>query len=158
MDEHHQSYCYLYFKMQYQCESAFWNSHQSCNYIYFRLYKKPTLKTYVVFDTIVSILEKNSEMINGSIDQREAACCVLTPIISLMAKMGIRAQMAAMYLLGNPDHYTDHKCYTFYWKSHVSEARCPWQMDTEYQKGDKVCNQGERRKHYGNHTSSGLYI
>ena len=29
---------------------------------------KPTLKTYVVFDTIVSIFEKNSEMINGSTD------------------------------------------------------------------------------------------
>ena len=100
---------------------------------------KPTLKTYVVFDTIVSIFEKNSEMINGSIDRREAARRVLTQIVnSLTAKMEIGAPMAAMYLLGNPDHYTDHKFRTFYWKSYVCEARSPWQMDTEYQKGNKV--------------------
>ena len=71
---------------------------------------KPTLKTYVVFDTIVSIFEKNSEMINGSINQREAAHHVLTPIVnSLIAKMKIGAPMVAMYLLSNPKHYTDHK-------------------------------------------------
>ena len=100
---------------------------------------KPTLKMYVVFDTIVSIFEKNSEMINGSIDWREAAHCVLTQIVnSLTAKMEIRAPMVMMYLLGNPDHYTNHKFCTFYWKSYVCEARSPWQMDTEYQKSDKV--------------------
>ena len=70
---------------------------------------------YVVFDTIVSIFEKNSETINGSIDQREAARCVLTQIVnSLTAKMEIGAPMVAMYLLGNPNHYTDHKFHTFY--------------------------------------------
>ena len=96
---------------------------------------KPTFKTYVVFDTIISIFERNSEMINGSIDQRETACQLLTQIVnSLIVKMEIGAPMAAMYLLGNPDHYTDHKFCAFYWKSYVCEARSPWKMDMDNQK------------------------
>ena len=100
---------------------------------------KPTLKTYVVFDTIVSVFEKNSDMLHGTVDPREAACHMLTQIVnSLTAKMEIGALMAAMYLLGNPDHYTDHKFHTFYWRSYVLEARRPWQMDTDSVKYDKV--------------------
>ena len=49
--------------------------------------------------------------------------------------------MAAMYILGNPDHYTDHKFHTFYWKSYVHEARSPLQMHTEYQNSDKVAKE-----------------
>lgn len=100
---------------------------------------KPTLKTYVVFDTIVSIFEKNSELINGPTDRKETARRLLTQIVnSLTAKMEVGAPMAAMYLLGNPDHYTDHKFRTFYWRSYVFEARRPWMMDVEDQKYDKV--------------------
>jgi hypothetical protein len=99
---------------------------------------KPTLKTYVVFDTIVSVFEKNSDIINGSMDRRETAHHLLTQIVnSLTAKMEIGAPMAAMYLLGNPDHYTDHKFHTFYWRSYVFEARHLWQMETEDQ-NDRV--------------------
>ena len=52
--------------------------------------------------------------------------------------MDIGAPMAAMYLLGNPDHYTDHKFCTFYWRSYVFEARRPWLNNAEDQKNDKV--------------------
>ena len=31
--------------------------------------------------------------------------------------------MICMYLLGNPDHYTDHVFVPFYWQSFVLEAR-----------------------------------
>ncbi len=30
--------------------------------------------------------------------------------------------MACMYLLGNPDHYTDHSFVNLYWRSFVNEA------------------------------------
>ena len=113
---------------------------------------KPTLKMYVVFDTIVSIFEKNSEMINGSIDRREAAHWVLTRIVnSLTAKMEIGAPMVAMYLLGNPDHYTDHRFHTFYWISYVCEARSPWQMDTEYQKVIKLESETKEEELWQSH-------
>jgi len=32
-----------------------------------------------------------------------------------------------MYLLGNPDHYTNYMFTPFYWKSFVQEARKPWE-------------------------------
>ena len=98
---------------------------------------KPSLKTYVVFDTIRSIFHKNSEILGGTMEQREKACRLLTQIVnSLTAKMEIGAPMAAMYLLNNPDHYTDHKFHPFYWKTYVHEAHKPWMMETE--QDDKV--------------------
>ena len=95
---------------------------------------KPSLKTYVVLDTIVSIFERNSEIINGPMDHRETACHLLTQIVnSLTSKMEIGAPMATMYFLENPDHYTDHKFHAFCWGNHMFEMRSPWQMDTEDQ-------------------------
>ena len=70
-------------------------------------------------------------MINGTLDHRETAHHILTQIVnSLTAKMEIGAPMAAMYLLGNPNHYTDHKFHTFFWRSYVFEARQLWMIDT----------------------------
>ena len=73
---------------------------------------------------------------------------MLTQIVnSLTAKMEIGAPMAAMYLIGNPDHYTDHKLCGFYWRAYVCEAMSPWKMDMgDDQKGDKVVirNKGGR--------------
>ena len=36
--------------------------------------------------------------------------------------------MACMYLLGNPDHYTNFNFVPFYWQSFVREARKPWEQ------------------------------
>ncbi|KAH7905862.1 hypothetical protein BJ138DRAFT_1017128, partial [Hygrophoropsis aurantiaca] len=85
---------------------------------------KPTLKTYVVFDTIRSIFEKNTSLIGGSLERGEKARKIMTQIVnSLTSKMEIGAPMASLYLLGNPDHYTSHAFVPFYWKSYVSEVR-----------------------------------
>ncbi|KAF8874593.1 hypothetical protein BD779DRAFT_1410619, partial [Infundibulicybe gibba] len=43
--------------------------------------------------------------------------------------MEIGGPMACMYLLGNPDHYTNHQFTTFYWQSYVNEARRVWHPD-----------------------------
>ena len=42
-------------------------------------------------------------------------------LLSAKAEMG--APMIAMYLLGNPDHYTSHTFIPFYWKSYVQEVQ-----------------------------------
>ena len=34
-----------------------------------------------------------------------------------------------MYLLGNPDHYTDHKFVPFFWQSFVTEAEREFRDD-----------------------------
>ncbi|KAH7906416.1 hypothetical protein BJ138DRAFT_1016259, partial [Hygrophoropsis aurantiaca] len=88
---------------------------------------KPSLKTYVVFDTIRSVFDKNVQLINGSSERGEKARKIMTQIVnSLTSKMEIGAPMASLYLLGNPDHYTSHKFVPIYWKSYVAEARRYW--------------------------------
>jgi hypothetical protein len=53
----------------------------------------------------------------------ETARKLFTKVVNaLTAKMEIGAPMACLFLLGNPDHYTDHKFKTFYWKSYVREV------------------------------------
>ncbi|KAF8222664.1 hypothetical protein L208DRAFT_1201281, partial [Tricholoma matsutake] len=53
----------------------------------------------------------------------------MTKIVnSLSAKMEMGSPMACMYLLGNPDHYTNYLFVPFYWKSFVQEARKPWEL------------------------------
>ncbi|KAF9540237.1 hypothetical protein CPC08DRAFT_598647, partial [Agrocybe pediades] len=37
--------------------------------------------------------------------------------------MEIGSPMACLYLLDNPDHYTDHTFIPFWWRSYVQQAR-----------------------------------
>ena len=91
---------------------------------------KTPLKTYVVFDTIRCIFERNSELIGGSVDRQEKARKIMTQIVnSLTSKLEIGAPLASLYLLQNPDHYTDHCFIPFYWTSYVHEARKVWHED-----------------------------
>jgi len=51
----------------------------------------------------------------------------MTKIVnSLSVKMEIGALMACMYLLQNPDHYTNYKFVTFYWQSYVQNVQNAW--------------------------------
>ncbi|KIM77535.1 hypothetical protein PILCRDRAFT_76676 [Piloderma croceum F 1598] len=55
--------------------------------------------------------------------RNETARKLFTKVVNaLTAKMEIGAPMACLFLLGNPDHYTDHKFKTFYWKSYVRQV------------------------------------
>ncbi|KAF8240633.1 hypothetical protein L208DRAFT_1231331 [Tricholoma matsutake] len=51
----------------------------------------------------------------------------MTKIInSLSAKMEMGSLMACMYLLGNPDHYTNYSFVPFFWKSfHTYQIKDP---------------------------------
>ncbi|KAH7905610.1 hypothetical protein BJ138DRAFT_1017478, partial [Hygrophoropsis aurantiaca] len=85
---------------------------------------KPSLRTYVVFDTIKSVYDRNASLFSGTLERAEKARKIMTQIVnSLTSKMEIGAPMASLYLLGNPDHYTSHSFNTFYWKGYVSEVR-----------------------------------
>jgi Helitron helicase-like domain at N-terminus/PIF1-like helicase len=90
---------------------------------------KPALKTHVIFETVRSTFQKHSNIIGGSDTRNHKARKLMTRIVnSLSAKMEIGSPMACMYLLGNPDHYTDHTFVPFYWQSFVQEARKPWEL------------------------------
>jgi hypothetical protein len=99
---------------------------------------KPGLKTYSIFDVIKSIFDKNSEMIGGNLKQREKVRKIFTQVVnSLTSKMEIGGPMASLYILGNPDHYTDHKFVPFYWRGYVKEALNSW---AEVQESEKVAD------------------
>ena len=54
----------------------------------------------------------------------------MTQIVnSLTSKLEIGAPLASLYLLQNPDHYTDHRFVSFYWTAYVCEARKVWHED-----------------------------
>ena len=85
---------------------------------------KSTLKTHTIFDSIRSVFQRNSEMINGTLPMKEKARRFMTKVANLLsAKAEMGAPMICMYLLGNPDHYTSHSFIPFYWQSYVGEVR-----------------------------------
>ena len=99
---------------------------------------KPGLKTYTIFDTIRSVFDKNSEMLGGTQKQKDKARSLITKIVnSLTAKLEIGGPMTSLYLLGNPDHYTNHNFVVFYWKGYVTEVLKAWKQEDDVQ-SDKV--------------------
>jgi hypothetical protein len=84
---------------------------------------KPGLRTYGIFDAIRGVLDRNSEMLGGSMSRKEKARQLITKIVnSLTAKMEIGGPMASLYLLGNPDHYKSHQFVRVFWKNYVREV------------------------------------
>ena len=99
---------------------------------------KPSLKTYTIFDTIRSVFDKSSEMLGGTQKRKDKARSLLTKIVNaLTAKLEIGGPMASLYLLGNPDHYTNQNFVVFYWKSYVTEVLKSWNQDSDLQ-SDKI--------------------
>jgi hypothetical protein len=84
---------------------------------------KSPLKTHVIFDSIRTVFQKNGEMMGGNLPTKEKARRFMTKVANLLsAKAEMGAPMIAMYLLGNPDHYTSHTFVPFYWQPYVQEA------------------------------------
>ena len=99
---------------------------------------KTTLKTHVIFDTIRSVFQKNNGLMSGSLPAKEKARRFMTKVANLLsAKAEMGAPMIAMYLLGNPDHYTGHTFVPFYWQSYVQEAGRPFNCD-DHQEPQKI--------------------
>ena len=104
---------------------------------------KTSLKTHTIFDSIRSVFHKNSEMIGGTLPMKEKARMIMTKIVNMIsAKMEMGAPMISMYLLGNPDHYTDHKFVPFFWQSYVTEAEREFRDDLDPMKVTLVKQKG----------------
>jgi hypothetical protein len=100
---------------------------------------KVSLKTHVIFDTIRAMFQKNSEMVGGTESRKDKARRLMTKIVNnLSAKMEMGAPMVSMYLLRNPDHYTNYKFAPFYWQAYVKEARKVWHPKDSSDHPDKV--------------------
>jgi hypothetical protein len=100
---------------------------------------KSGLKTHVIFDVIKSIFEKNHDIINGNISEKEKARKLISKIVNLLStKIEMGAPMVCMYLLGNPDHYTSHSFIPFFWTNYVNEVYNTWNPDNKDIKPAKV--------------------
>ena len=110
---------------------------------------KPGLKTYSIFDTITSVFARNSEMIEGNAARKEQARVLITQIVNSMTpKMEIGGPMASLYLVGNPDHYTDHDFVVFYWKSYVTEVLRAWKKEEDQDHAEKIMLNGNADGEY----------
>ena len=84
---------------------------------------KSSLKTHVIFETIKIILSNADQILGSILSRSDQGRRLLTKLVnSLIGKMEIGAPMASMYLLGNPDHYTDQNFINFHWRSYINEV------------------------------------
>jgi len=75
---------------------------------------KPGLKTYI-FDTIGSVFDQCSEMLSDTQKRKDKARSLITKIVNvLIAELEIGGPMASLYLLSNPDHYTNQGLVVIY--------------------------------------------
>jgi hypothetical protein len=100
---------------------------------------KLSLKTHIIFDTVRSVFNNNSELLGGTAGQREKSRKIMTKIVNaLSSQLEIGSPMASLYLLENKDHYTNCTFVPFYWKSYVHEVRKVWYDNKEQESTEKV--------------------
>src|SRR6266478_1477917 len=111
---------------------------------------KPSLKSHIIFSTIKSVFDNNSKLLGGTMGRREKSRKIITKIVNaLTSQLEIGAPMAALYLLGNPDHYTNYQFVPCYWKSYVREARSFWHKANEDDQPERVILTKRSRKLIG---------
>jgi len=76
---------------------------------------KPGLKTYIIFDTIRSVLLRVLKMLVVHTKRKDKARSLLTKIVNALTDKLEMVSMASLYLLGNPD-ITLTDFVVFYWK------------------------------------------
>lgn len=88
---------------------------------------KMGLKTYQIFSSIYDVFERNPDIQNESKSEADAARrLILKMANSLTSKLEVGGPMAAMYLLGHPDHYSSHSYVPLYWKQYVTYVLNAW--------------------------------
>ena len=118
---------------------------------------KSTLKTHTIFDSIRSVFQRNSEMMNGSLPMKEKAQRFMTKVANLLsAKAEMDALMICMYLLGNPNHYTSHSFILFYWQSYVGEVQWVFKEITKKQQPKMIVDK-EKKQDCRSISSARLY-
>ncbi|KAJ7239712.1 hypothetical protein C8J57DRAFT_1245827 [Mycena rebaudengoi] len=94
---------------------------------------KSSLKTYHVFQSVQNVFDRNTVCLGGSPEtKKNARVLIMQMVNSLSSKLQVGSPMASMYLLGNPDHYTNLDFKVFWWKSYVKEVMSSGpSLDTE---------------------------
>jgi hypothetical protein len=88
---------------------------------------KQSLKIYHMFDTVKNVINKQTDSLGGSAtSKKNTRKLIMQMVNSLTSKLQIGSPMASLYLLENPDHYTNLNFKVFWWKSYVSEVAKLW--------------------------------
>ena len=88
---------------------------------------KTSLKTHVMFEAVRNVFDKHCDILASSLSEKEKARKIMNKIVNaLSTKTEMGGPMVCMYLLGNPDHYTNHSFIPFFWHSFVLEAQKSW--------------------------------
>ncbi len=73
------------------------------------------------------VLERNTIGVDSTAKESEDSRVLLMQMVnSLTSKLQIRSPMASLYLLGNPDHYTNLAFKVFWWRSYVEILKKDW--------------------------------
>ncbi|KAJ7304712.1 hypothetical protein DFH08DRAFT_721486, partial [Mycena albidolilacea] len=100
---------------------------------------KSSLKIYHMFQTVKAVLDNNTENIGSSKTGRaNSRVMIMQMVNSLTSKLQIGSPMASLYLLGNPDHYTNFAFKVVWWKSYVTEVNKAWNSSAEEEIGDEL--------------------
>ncbi|KAJ7132918.1 PIF1-like helicase-domain-containing protein [Mycena filopes] len=87
------------------------------------------LKTYQAFASVFDVFQKNSEILNSGATGVDTSKNLMRQMINSMStKLEIGSPMAAMYMLGNPDHYKSHTYVNFPWRTYVSFVQNAWKV------------------------------
>jgi hypothetical protein len=94
---------------------------------------KPGLKTWAIFEAIRNVIQKGVEVIGSvSLSRQEKARQLMTRLVnSIGSKMELGSPMVSLYLLNNPDHYTNCKFAPFYWSQFVLETMSSWNYENQ---------------------------
>ncbi|KAJ6506044.1 hypothetical protein DFH09DRAFT_943410, partial [Mycena vulgaris] len=91
---------------------------------------KISLKSYQLFASVFQVFNTSSDMMRGDEKNHERSRHLMRKMVnSLSTKMEIGSPMAAMYVLGHPDHYSSHTYVPFPWKSYVTYVNTFWKAD-----------------------------
>ncbi|OBZ78025.1 hypothetical protein A0H81_02091 [Grifola frondosa] len=85
---------------------------------------KSNLNTHSFFETVRTVLDRNQEQMASSVTSRsDTARSVITKIVNALSVLQETGGPAACaYLLGHPDHYTNHSFRVVYWQSYLKCA------------------------------------
>ncbi|KAJ7698785.1 hypothetical protein B0H16DRAFT_1484340 [Mycena metata] len=87
------------------------------------------LKTYQAFASVHDVFNRNTEVMNSGATGTNTSKNLMRQMINSMStKLEIGSPMAAMYLLGNPDHYKSHTYVNFPWRTYVTFVQNEWKL------------------------------
>ncbi|TFY52167.1 hypothetical protein EVG20_g10676 [Dentipellis fragilis] len=94
-----------------------------------------------MLEIIKGVFNRNSEFLQGDDTMIEKARKLMVQMVNaLTVKQETGGPLASLYLLGNPDHYTNFSFKAFFWNSYVNEVKSSWaeENDTANQQPTKV--------------------